>query len=53
MPGVHEVVIADGFAGVVADTRRQAQAAAAELETDLGAGLSLAAGRAGSTGNRR
>jgi isoquinoline 1-oxidoreductase subunit beta len=34
MPGVRKVVIADGFAGVVADTRAQAQAAAAQLHTD-------------------
>ena len=34
MPGVHKVVITDGFAGVVADTRAQAQAAAAQLQTD-------------------
>jgi isoquinoline 1-oxidoreductase subunit beta len=34
MPGVRKVVIADGFAGVVADTRTQAQAAAAQLQTD-------------------
>ena len=34
MPGVRKVVIADGFAGVVADTRAQAQAAAAQLQTD-------------------
>ena len=34
MSGVRKVVIADGFAGVVADTRAQAQAAAAQLQTD-------------------
>jgi isoquinoline 1-oxidoreductase beta subunit len=34
MPGVHTVVIADGFAGVVADTRPQAHAAAAQLQVE-------------------
>jgi isoquinoline 1-oxidoreductase beta subunit len=34
MPGVRKVVIDDGFAGVVADTRPQAQAAALQLETE-------------------
>jgi isoquinoline 1-oxidoreductase subunit beta len=34
MPGVHKIVIADDFAGVVADTRSQAQAAAAQLQVD-------------------
>jgi isoquinoline 1-oxidoreductase beta subunit len=34
MPGVHKVVIAEGFAGVVADTRAQAQAAVSELELE-------------------
>ncbi len=34
MPGVQKVVIADDFAGVVADTRTQAQAAAAQLQVE-------------------
>ena len=34
MPGVQKVVITDGFAGVVADTRAQAQAATAQLQTE-------------------
>lgn len=34
MPGVVKVVIADGFAGVVADTRAQAQAAVGQLQLE-------------------